>query len=92
MKVVSDFMLTQMSANASINKSGEKAVAAMVKEYRQIDKGPMEGSPVTPPVDPNALYYKERRKALEAVNLVKEKINRIIKGMTCADASKKNRY
>ena len=87
MKVVSDFMLTQMSANASINKSGEKAVAAMVKEYRQIDKDPMEGNPVTTPIYPGTLYYKEKRKALEAVNIIKEKRNRISKGRKCEDGS-----
>ena len=41
-KLATDVMFVQMSANADINKFGEKAVAAMVKEYRHIDKGPME--------------------------------------------------
>ena len=42
MKVATDVMFTQISAKAGIKKFREKAVAAMVKEYRHIDKGPME--------------------------------------------------
>ena len=36
MKVSKNVMLTQMSSKVGINKFGEKAVAAMVKEYRKI--------------------------------------------------------
>ena len=46
MKVATNVMFTQMSEKAGIKKFGEKAMAAMVKQYRQTDKGTMEGNPV----------------------------------------------
>ena len=59
----------------------------MVKEYRQIDKWTIEGKPVVTPIDPEMLYYEDKRKVLEVVNLIREKRNRIINGITCADDS-----
>ena len=41
MKIATNFMFTQNSAKACINKFGDRAVAAMVKHYKQIDKGTM---------------------------------------------------
>ena len=41
MKLVTDVMFTKMSAKACIKIFREKVVAAMVKEYIQIGKGPM---------------------------------------------------
>ena len=64
-------------------------MTAMVKDYIQIDKGPMEEKPVVTPIYPETLSYKGKRKALEAVNLIKKNRNGIIKGSTCADGSKK---
>ena len=64
MKVATDFTFTQMSENASFKKFGEEAMLAMVKEYRQIDKGPTEGKPVITPIDHGTLSYKYKRKAL----------------------------
>ena len=92
MKVETDVIITQISENAGINKCVEKVVEAMVKEYRQIDKGPMEGNPFVTPIDPETLSYEDKRKALEAVNLVKYKRNGIIKWRICAYGSKQKRY
>ena len=89
MKVATNVMFTQMSANDVIKKFGEKAVEAMVKEYRKIDKGPMEGKPFVTTIYPDKLYLEDKRKALEAVNLIKEKRHLEIKGRTCADGRKK---
>ena len=58
MQVATDVMFTQMSEKAGIKKSGEKPVTDMVKKYRQIDKGPMEGTPIVTPIDPDTLSYK----------------------------------
>ena len=44
-----DVMFTQMSAKTGIKKHGEVAVAAMVKEFMQLDKGAMKGKPVVVP-------------------------------------------
>ena len=52
----------------------------------------MEGNIVFTPIDPDTLSYKDRRKALDSVNLIKENINGKIKGRTCADGSKQKRY
>ena len=49
-----------MSAKAGINKFEEKAVEAMEKEFRQIDKGPMEGKPLITPIDPDTLSFEEK--------------------------------
>ena len=64
----------------------------MLKEYREIEKGPMEGKPVVTPIDPDTLYYKYMRKLLDVVKLIKEKRNRIIHGRACVDGSKQKRY
>ena len=55
MKLETEAMFTQMSSKAIIKKFGQKAVVAMVKEYRHINKGPMEGKLVVNPIDPNTL-------------------------------------
>ena len=61
MKIATNIMFTQMSAKEGIKKFGEKVVAAMVKEYRQIDKGTMEGNPVVTPIDTDKLSYYDKR-------------------------------
>ena len=43
----------------------------MVKEYIQMYKGPMEGGPVVTPIYLDTLSFKDKIKALEAVNLIK---------------------
>ena len=71
MKVATEVMFNQMSSKAGIKKFVERAVEAMVKYCKQIYKGPVEGKPSITPIDPDTLSYKDRRKALEAVNLIK---------------------
>jgi hypothetical protein len=83
---------SQMSAKAGIKEFGERAVAAMFKEFKQLNEGAVPGKPVFGQQDANELTYEEKKKALEAVNLIKEKRNGIIKGRTCADGSKQKRY
>ena len=72
MKVATDFMFTQMSEKEGMNKFGEKAVSVMVKEYRHIERGPMEGKPVVTPIDPVMLSYKDKRKSLDLIHLTKK--------------------
>ena len=55
-------MFTKISAKAGIKNFVEKAVAAMVKEYWQIDNGTMEGKPIVNSIDTNTLSYKDKRK------------------------------
>jgi len=49
---------TQMSAKRGIKKFGERAVAAMIKEFKQIHEGPMPGKPVVRPV---TRYHSSKR-------------------------------
>jgi len=85
-------IFTQMSAKMGIRKHGEKAIAAMFKELNQLDKGAKKGNPVVIPQNPHLLTAKEKREALEAVNLIKEKRCGKIKGRTCANGARQRRY
>ena len=81
-------MFTQMNAVKEIKQFWERAVATMSKEYEQLDKGTMPSKPVFEPINYNDLTQEERKQALEAVNLIKEKRCGTIKGRTCANGSK----
>ena len=79
-----------MSAKKGIKLFKERAVAAICKEFKQLDEGAIPNKPVVLPQDPSKLTREEKSRALEAVNLIKEKRNGKIKGRTCADGSKKS--
>lgn len=80
----------QIPASEGIKIYGERAVAAMMKEFKQLNQGavPEQNKPVICLVDPSILTDDEKRKAMHAVNLIKEKRDFEIKGRTCADGSK----
>ena len=88
MKNMIHVILTQMSAYAGIKKHGEAAIAAIFKELKQLDSGPMKGKPVVTPMNPDLLTKEEKAQALEAVNLIKEKRDGMLKGRTCANGKK----
>ena len=79
------FLLTQLSANKGIKKHGQIAIAALFKELKQLDYGVMKGKPVVVPTDPDILSPNDKKQALEAINLIKEKRDGTIKGRTCAN-------
>ena len=85
-------LLTQMSAYKGIKKYGQVAIAPLFKELKQLDRGVLEGNPVVVPTDPDVLTPEEKKRALEAVNLIKEKRDGNIKGCTCANGKKQRRY
>ena len=64
----------------------------MFKEYQQLKYGPIPGNPVFGPINNEELSGKESRRALKAVNLIKEKICGKIKGRTCANGGQNKRY
>ena len=66
-----------------------KTVADMIKQFREIDKFPMPGKIFVTPINTETLSFYYKSKALEAVNLIKEKICGKIKGRTCTDGGKK---
>jgi hypothetical protein len=79
---ISGFIMTQMTAKAGIKKHGQVAIDALYKEFLQLhDLGVFEGQHAT------ALTRDERRAALRAINLIKEKRCGKIKGRTVADGS-----
>ena len=59
----------------------------MIKDLTQLDRGAVDGKPVVIPIDPKLLTPENKKKALDAVDLIKEK-REIIKGRTCANGSK----
>ena len=84
-------LLTQMSATKGFKMFGESALAAMVKELKQLNNGTMPNKPVIVPINPDSLTEDEKTQALEAVNLIKQKRHGKIKGRTCANGSKQRK-
>ena len=75
-------MFTQISAKKVIKLFKESAVAAIVKEYIQIDD-----MNVVDPKPPFVLTPNQTQKSLRAVSHVKEKRCGKIKGLICDDVS-----
>ena len=86
------FLSPQMSARRGIKEFGQRAVAAMLKEFTQLDQGAFPGKPVVEPVKYSSLTEEEKRMAMEAISLIKEKRGGTVKGRTCADGSDQHKY
>jgi hypothetical protein len=82
-----DACFNQMTASKGIKLHGAKAVAAMFKEYKQLDDLEVLGR-----LTPENLTHEQKRNALRAVNLIKIKRDGKIKGRTCADGSTQRKY
>ena len=52
----------------------------------------MPGKKVVAAIDPDIFSAEDKAKALNDVNLIKQKIDRTIKGITCVDGSKQKIY
>ena len=85
-------MFTQMSAHKGIKLFGQRAIAAMIKELKQLNDGVIPGNPVIAPIPFDELTAKDKKESLEAVNLIAIKRSGKIKGRTCANGSKKRKY
>ena len=68
-----DVFFTQMNAKKGFKKYGEVAVSAIIKEFRQLVHGAFQGKKVVDGVAPKTLTKEEKKQALDAVNLIKEK-------------------
>ena len=55
MKITTDNIFTQMSARKGFKKHGKAAVAAIIKEYAQLNEGAVPGKPVVRPIDVSSL-------------------------------------
>ena len=73
MKIVCNVIFTQMNAKAGFKKYEAPDVAAMVKEFTQLNEGAVPGKSVVVHIDDNSLTDVEKRKLLRAVNLINEK-------------------
>ena len=85
-------MFTQMNANKGINLFGERAIANIFREYKQLYDGPMPGKPLVAPFNTDGITPLYRKKTLEALNLIKEKSCGNIKGRTWENGSKQRKY
>ena len=86
------FLSAQMNANQGIKRYGDRAIAALIKECVQLDKGAFPGKPVVEPMYVDGLTEEEKLKAMSAVAIIKEKRDGKIKGRICANGSKQRRY
>ena len=59
-----EVLFAQMSASEGIKKFGERGLAAVVKEFTQLNEGavPSQNKPIVVPIDPSMLTKEERRK------------------------------
>ena len=57
-----------------------------------MEHGPIPGKRVLRALDPDMMSSEEKKKALNAINLIKKKQDGTIKGKTCADGSKQHLY
>lgn len=53
MQAAVNVVFTQIHAKIGINMSGERAIASMIKEFKQLDEGVMPGNMVVIPLKPN---------------------------------------
>lgn len=79
---------TQMSERAGLRKHGKTAEAALMTEFSQL-----EDLDVYDALDPATLTRAQKKSALRAINVFKEKRCGKLKGRTCADGrSQRNMY
>ena len=86
-RIAVNVMFTQMTAAKGIKLFGERAIAAMFKEYNQLNDMGVFGI-----VNPDSLSVEQKKKALRAINLIKEKRCGRIKGRTVADGRPQRSY
>ena len=92
MAVNTIFLSAQMNANQGIKRYGDRAIAALIKECGQLDKGAFPGKPVVEPIHSGDLTPEEKLQAMSAVAIIKEKRCGKVKGRICADGSRQKRY
>jgi len=73
-------VITQMSAMAGIKKHGQPAIDALLAEFGQLDD-----KNIFKPCDALVLSKEQKKQALRAINLIKEKHCGRLKGCMCAD-------
>jgi len=87
LQTTTGILLTQMSAKQGIKEFGERAVEALLKEFSQLDR-----KDVLDPIAFGELTRDQRKNALRAISLIKEKRDGRIKGRTVADGRPQRKY
>ena len=72
MKTATKVMFTHMGASKGIQLVGERAIAAIFKELKQLGCGTMPGKKFVKAINPYLLLIKQKRMELNTINLVKE--------------------
>ena len=72
MKTATKVMFTHMGALRGIILVGERAIAAIFKELKQLGCGTMPGKKIVKTINPDLLSIKQKRMALNTINIVKE--------------------
>ena len=81
-----------MTAKVGIKRFRDRVIAAILQEFKQLNEGAVPGKPVFGTMDQTTLNIEEKRRALEAVNLIKKKRCGKIKEQICANGSKQKKY
>ena len=68
-----NLMFTQMQATRGFKLFGELAVAAMIKELKQLEEVPMPGKEVVTAINPDTLSAEDKAKSLNAINIINQK-------------------
>ena len=89
---VSTCFAQQMSVKKGFKEFGERAIAAVMKELIQLDQGPVPGKPVVTEINPDTIPEVEKKKVLDAVNLIELKRDGRVKARSCANRSKQRMY
>ena len=78
-----EYLLNQISAKAGIREYNEKAVSILIAEFFQLDKWETFMA-----LDSTKLTRRQKRKALKALLVIKQKWDMSIKGRTYANGRK----
>ena len=78
-------VFTQISEKKGIEKYGERAIAALVKEFKQLNDSAIKGKPVVAHIHPSQILSSEKKKSLNIVTSINEKSDGRIKGIACVD-------
>ena len=76
MKTAVDVIFTQMSAKKGINMFKQQVVATMIKKLAHLDRREVDGKPIVTHIDSKLLTLHNKKLALEAEHLIKEKKRR----------------
>ena len=66
-------MFNQIHATKGIKLFGERSIAAMMKEFKQLYEGAIPGESLVVQLNPDKLIDAENSQALEDVNIIKGK-------------------